>query len=141
MERASVVLPSIVAAIAVVAIDVLYVSLIAYQGGAQGSSVPYFVSGYLGLMAGLVLLAMAPIQGVEAFRVPLRAAAAGGLLVLGMIAAMSIGVLVVGAGLLVGFALTRTKVQPGQWWTGVAATLASVAVLLAGFQVTEGLFF
>ncbi len=141
MERTSVVLPSILAVVAVIAIDVLYVTLIAGQGGPQGSRVPYFVSGYLALMAALIILAVAPLSEIERFRVPLRAAAAGGLLVLGMIAAFSIGVLIVGAGLLVGFALTRTKVRPAQWWTGVVATLASVAVLLVGFQLTERLFF
>lgn len=141
MERTSVVLPSILAVVAVVAIDVLYVTLIAGQGGPQGSRVPLFVSGYLAIMAALVMLAVAPLPEIERFRVPLRAAAAGGLLVLGMIAAFSIGVLIVGAGLLVGFALARTKSRPAQWWTGVVATLISICVLLAGFQFTEGLFF
>jgi hypothetical protein len=142
VERTSVVLPSILAAVAVIAIDVLYVSVIAAQGGAEpGSKVPYFVSGYLAVMAALVALALAPQRELEGWRVPLRAAASGGLLVLGMIAALSIGVLLVGAGLLVGFALARTESRPAQWWTGVVASLASVAVLIAGFQLTEGLFF
>jgi hypothetical protein len=73
--------------------------------------------------------------------VPLRAAAGAGLLVLGILAAFSIGMLIVAAGLLAGFALARTNSRPSEWWTGVAASLVSVAVLLAGFQVTEGLFF
>jgi len=142
MERTAVVVPSVLAAVAVLGIELLYVSLIAAQGGPErGSSVPFFLSGYLILMAVLIVVALIPSQPLEVLRVPLRAAAAGGLLVLGMIVAFQGGFLIVGAGLLVGFALTRTKSRPAQWWMGAAASLASVAVLLAGFQLTEGLFF
>ena len=141
MERTSVVLPSILSAVLVLVIEVVYVTLIAAQGGAQRSTVPYFVSAYLILMAVLVAIALIPGPRLDVWRVPLRAAAAGGLLVMGMFAAFSIGSVIVVAGLFVGFALTRTKSRPAQWWTGVAASLASVGVLLAGFQLTEGLFF
>jgi hypothetical protein len=141
MERMSVVVPSIVAVVVVLAIEILYVSLIAAQGGSKPALVPYFVSGYLILMAVLVALALIPSPLTEGLRVPLRAAAAGGLLVMGMLWAFSVGIVIVGAGLLVGFALSRTKSRPAQWWIGAAASLASVAVLLAGFQLTEGLFF
>ena len=142
MERKAVVIPSIAAGLIVAAIDVLYVSAIAAQGGPEpGSKVPFFLSAYLALLAGLITLAIAPVAGIDRFRVPLRAAAAGGLLVLGMIAAAWGGLLLVGAGLLVGFALARTSSRPAQWWIGVVASLASVAILLAGFQLTEGLGF
>jgi hypothetical protein len=142
MERTSVVLPSVLAAAGVLAIELLYVTLVAAQGGAEpGSYVPHFVSGYLVLMAVLIVIALIPNPRLDSLRVPLRAAASGGLLVLGILAAASFGLPVVVAGLLAGFALTRTKSRPAQWWAGAAASLVSVAVLLAGFQLTEGLFF
>ena len=142
MERFAIVAPSIGAAVVVLLTEAAYVTLIATQGGAEpGSYVPWFVSGYLIVMAVLIVVALVPSPQLDGWRVPLRAAAAGGLLVMGMIAAFSIGVPLVAAGLLVGFALTRTKSRPAQWWVGAAASLASVAVLLTGFQLTEGLFF
>jgi hypothetical protein len=142
VERRSVVVSSIVAAVIVLATDLLYVALIAGQGGSRsGSRVPFFVSGYLALMAAMIVLATAPMSELNRFRVPLRAAAAGGLLVLGFIVGYPGAVLLVSAGLLVGFALTRTNVRPAQWWIGVVAVLLSLAVLIAGFQLTEGLFF
>jgi hypothetical protein len=142
MERMSVVVPSILAVVVVLGIEVLYVSLIAAQGGAEpGSYVPHFIAGYLVLMAVLIVVALIPSPRVAGLRVPFRAAAAGGLLVFGMLLAMAFGLPIVLAGLLVGFALSRTKSRPAQWWMGAAASLTSVAVLLAGFQLTEGLFF
>ncbi len=54
---------------------------------------------------------------------------------------MTIGVLIMAAALLVRVALVRTRSRPTAWWTGVAAGGLAVAVLVADFQLTEGLLF
>ena len=43
--------------------------------------------------------------------------------------------------LLVRVALVRTRSRPTAWWTGVAAGGLAGAVLVAGFQLTDGLLF
>jgi hypothetical protein len=139
MERTSVLLTSILAATAVLAVDVLYVAVIVAQGPGPNPYVPFFVSGYLALMAVLIVVALIPRPGLARLRVPLRAAAAAGLLVLGMIAAFTIGLPIVIAGLLVVFGLVKTR-PAGSRWPGAAASVVSVGVLVAGFQLTEGLF-
>ena len=84
-------------------------------------------------------------QGVAADRVALvrlalRAAAAGGLLVLGVIAIFSFGLPLVIAGAMASGATVRTLrgpfVNPGSL-AAVAAAAIAVALLVAGFEVTE----
>jgi hypothetical protein len=140
MERTSVLLTSILAAAAVLAIDVVYVALIVFQGPGPNPYVPFFVSAYLALMAALIVVALIPRPEIMRWRVPLRAAAAGGLLVLGMLAVFTIGMPIVIAGLLVVFSLLKTRPAGARWPGAVSASIA-IAVLLAGFQLTEGLLF
>jgi hypothetical protein len=140
VERVSVVVPSIVAAAAVLAIDVAYVALIILQGPGPNPYVPFFVSGYLALMAALIVVALIPRPEIAPLRLPLRAAAAGGLLVLGMLAALTIGLPIVIAGLLMVFGLVKTR-PAGSRWPGAVSASVAIAVLLVGFQLTEGLLF
>jgi hypothetical protein len=142
MERLSIRVTSLVAFAAVLAVDVLYVVLIRSQGGPAESYIPFFVTGYLALMAGLIAIALVPSSEVAAIRVPLRAAAAAGLLVLGFLAAFSIGTPILIAGLLVVAALVQTQRSPGSRvaiWSGIAAGVVAVALLIAGFEVTNRL--
>ncbi|HKW70293.1 MAG TPA: hypothetical protein VJP81_06875 [Candidatus Dormibacteraeota bacterium] len=143
MERRSVRITSWIAFAMVVATDVLYVGLINSQGASSDPMVyvPRFVAGYLALMAALIGVALTPVREIGVIRVPMRAAAAVGLLVLGVAAAFSIGPPLVIAGILVGVALSRTDRIPGSVprWSGFVAALLSVAVLLVGFEITERL--
>lgn len=118
--------------------DAVYVVLIRAQAAAAPDkyTVPFVVA-YLLLMAALLGISLA---GRAAWRMPLRAGAAGGLLVLGIIAAFSIGLPLIFAGILATGASVRTL--KGPLWTpaglfGAAAAAAAVAVLVAGFEVTE----
>ncbi len=140
MERTSIVVTSILAAAAVLAIDVAYVALIVLQGPGPNPYVPFFVSGYLALMAALITAALIPRPDLARLRLPLRAAAAAGLLVLGMLAGFSIGLPIVIAGLLVGFGLVKTRAA-GSLWPGAVSASVAIALLLVGFQLTEGLPF
>jgi hypothetical protein len=122
------------------ATDVAYLLLKLGQGGAalDAYTVP-FVAGYLLVMAALLLVSLTRL-GSAAARMPLRAAAAGGLLVLGVLAIFSIGVPLVIAGAMATGATVRTLRGPfmtSSSLTAVAAAVAAVAVLVAGFEVTE----
>jgi hypothetical protein len=77
-----------------------------------------------------------------AVRLPLRAAAAGGLLVLGILAISSIGLPLLIAGAMATGATVRTLRGPfatASSLSAVAAAVVAVAVLVAGFEVTERL--
>jgi hypothetical protein len=142
MERLGVRVPSVVAFAAVLAVDVLYVVLIRSQGGPPEGYLPFFVAGYLALMAALIAIALVPRPEVAAIRVPLRAASAAGLLVLGFLAAFSIGTPILIAGFLVVVALAQTQGLRGSKvavWSGVVAAMLAVAVLIAGFEITNRL--
>src|SRR6266849_1424882 len=105
MERRLVRVTSLVAFAIVLATDVLYVALIDSQGqGVPMVYVPRFVAGYLAVMAALIGAALLPAREIAVIRFPLRAAAAGGLLVMGLLAAFSVGAPLVVAGLLTGVA-------------------------------------
>ena len=141
MERTSIVVTSILAAAAVLAIDVVYVALIVLQGPGPNPYVPFFVSGYLALMAALIVAALIPRpDDLARLRLPLRAAAASGLLVLGILAGFSIGLPIVIAGLLLVFGLVKTR-PAGSPWPGAMSASAAIALLLVGFQLTERLLF
>lgn len=129
------------AALAIVLLeDAVYLVLIRSQAEAapDAYTVP-FVAGYLVAMAALLAISLTRAPS-PAWRMPLRAGAAGGLLVLGIIAAFSIGLPLLLAGILSTGAAVRTV--RGPLWTpagltGVVAALASVAALVAGFEITE----
>ncbi len=121
---------------------VVYVLLIRSQGEAAPDvyTVP-FVAGYLVVMAALLAASLTRLPN-QGWRMSLRAGAAGGLLVLGIIAVFSIGLPLIFAGILATGASVRTL--KGPIWTpaalaGVVAAVAAVAVLVAGFEVTERL--
>jgi hypothetical protein len=140
MERPLVAVTSLVALVIVIATDVLYVAVI----NAQGSSdpmvyVPRFIASYLAVMAAMIGVALLPRREVVEIRVPLRAAGAGGLLVMGLIGAFSIGLPLVVAGILTTVALSRTASVPASRWTrllGLAAAVLAVAVLVVGLEVS-----
>ena len=144
MERWSVRVASLVAIVIVLATDVLYVVLIRSQGGAQPEVyLPFFVGGYLALMAALIALALIPRPGVARVRPALRIAAITGLVVLGFLASFSIGVPILIAGLLVVVALVRSAAPVSgtrfAFVSGVAAGSVALLVLIAGFEVTDHL--
>ena len=122
-----------------VAIDGLYLAIIHFQGeGEPGPpdvlTVP-FVATYIAVMA--VLLGASLLSPASA-KPALRAAASSGLVVLGVLAAFSIGVLIlVVAGLAIAttVAALRTSGKPLVLVTSGVASLVAVVVLLGGFQV------
>jgi hypothetical protein len=102
--------------------------------------IPRFIAGYLAVMAALIAIALAPRPEVAAIRVPLRAAAAAGLFVLGFLAAFSIGPPLVVAGFLMTLALARTVREPRRAvarLSGLVAAALAIALLLAGMEVTQ----
>jgi DMSO/TMAO reductase YedYZ heme-binding membrane subunit len=101
MERLSIRVTSVAALAIVLAVDLLYVVLIKAQGGSPDPYVPFVVATYLAVMAALIAIAMIPRPGLAAMRVPLRVAAALGLLALGFLAIFSIGVPLMVAAILV----------------------------------------
>ena len=122
------------------ATDAAYVSLKLGQG--DGSLDVYtvpFVAAYLLVMAILLLISLVHLPR-PAWRMPLRAAAAGGLLVLGILAVFSIGLPLVIAGAMATGATVRTLRGPFATpasLSAVAAAFVAVVVLVAGFEVTE----
>jgi hypothetical protein len=100
-----------------------------------------FVAGYLVLMAALLLTSLTRLSRT-AWLIRLRAAAAGGLLVLGILAIFSIGLPLVIAGAMATGSTVRTLRGPFRTsasLTAVAAAVVAVIVLVAGFEVTERL--
>jgi hypothetical protein len=129
-----------VAAVLVVVADALYLAIVFNQGvyPLESYTTP-FIAVYLALMAGLLAATLMRRWGA-AVRGAFRAAAAGGLLVLGVLALMSIGLALVIAGGLAAAATVRTLRGPlitsSNLW-GVTSAVIAVAVLIAGFEVTE----
>jgi hypothetical protein len=123
--------------------DVVYVALIRAQDELAPDAYTFpFVAGYLLAMAALLGLSLVRAERIVAVRTSLRAGAAGGLLVLGIVAALSIGLPLVVAGMLATGAAVRTVRGPlltRAGLAGVGAALLSVAVLVGGFEVTERL--
>jgi len=142
VERTSVRVISLVAFTIVVAVDGLYIGLINGQGPSAQPYIPRFVGAYLAVMAALIVVALLPRPEIVPIRAPLRAAAAAGLLVLGIFAAFSIGLPLVVAGILTGFALSRTQREPRRGVarvSGLVAAPLTVAILIAGLDVTQRL--
>lgn len=125
-----------VAVVAILAIVVLYVSLIKSQGEQDPVSalVVPFIVGYLLVMA--ILLATSLVVAPAA-RPGLRGAASAGLLVLGWLAAFSIGVAVlIAAGLAIAATVLAINARPGAGSIAsvAGAGLIAVLVLVAGFE-------
>jgi hypothetical protein len=128
--------------IAVVVADLLvYVVLIKSQGGTapDAFTVP-FVAGYLALMAVVLRLSLANSQGLATLRPALRAAAAAGLLLLGIFAALSIGIPIFLAGILAFVAAIRALIGRNvrsAIISEIAAGVIAVLVLVGGFELTQ----
>ena len=125
-----------VAVVTIAAVVAVYVSLIRGQGGPSTPdvlTVP-FLAAYQVLMA---LLLLASLLVPPPVRPAFRAAPSAGLLILGWLAAMSIGIpLLLAAGLAMGSTVLAIDARPGRRIvisTAVAAVLA-VALLVGGFE-------
>ncbi len=126
----------------VVAVDALYIVVINAQGASAQPFIPRFVGGFMAVMAALIVIALLPRPEIVSIRAQIRAAAAAGLLMLGIFSAFSIGLPLVVAGLLTGFALSRTERRPRKGvarLSGLVAATLTVGVLIAGLDVTERL--
>src|ERR1700682_495953 len=127
------------AAILVLGTAVAFVLLYRSQGDVPAETyVVPFVAGYLVVMAALLI---ASLMGVPspAWRMPLRAAAGGGLLVLGVLALMSVGLPLIIAGALAINAAAQTlrgRQTTRAWLFSGASVAVAVAVLMAGFAVS-----
>ena len=125
-----------------VATDALYLLLKVGQGDtALYVFTVIFVACYLFALAAL-LGASLMRRWSASVRLPSRAAAAGGLLVLGVLAISSIGLPLLIAGAMATGATVRTLRGPfatPSSLSAVAAAVVAVAVLVAGFEVTERL--
>lgn len=133
-----------IAFVIVLLTDLGYVVIIRAQEGEHpnSSSVVFvattvFVAIYLALLALLLGASLLSRPLLVRLRSAFRAAAAAGLLVIGVLALMSIGVLLVVAGALATGAALRS--MSGLHWRGalrdLAAAIGAVAVLIAGFEV------
>jgi hypothetical protein len=126
------------AVILVVGTDAAYILLIRAQGAgpAEPLTVP-FIAGYLAVVAALLMVSLLRLSR-PGWRMPLRGAAAGGLLVLGVLALMSVGLPLLIAGGLAAAATARTMSAPQTRATlsAVASAVIAVAVLLTGFAVS-----
>jgi hypothetical protein len=130
------------ALVVVLATDLAYFLLLRSQpaGSFDVWTVP-FLEAYVLLLAALLATSLMPVRR-RAWQMPLRAAAAGGLLVLGILAIASIGLPLIIAGAMATGATVCTLRGPLftlSALSGVAAAFLSVAVLVAGFEVTERL--
>jgi hypothetical protein len=100
-----------------------------------------FVAGYLALMAAMLGVSLRAGRLAVRLRPVLRAGAAAGLLVMGALALMSIGILLVVAGGLATATAVMTLV--GRHWSTflyeAAAAFVALALLVAGFEATDRL--
>jgi hypothetical protein len=119
----------------------VYLSLILAQDNRPPDlyTVP-FVAGYLLLTATLLGASLSARPAVVQLRPALRAGGAAGLLVLGVLAAFSIGLPILLAGFLATgaairtLAVQRTRVAV---FFEVAAAVVALVILIGGFEVTE----
>jgi hypothetical protein len=100
-----------------------------------------FVAAYLALMAALLAVSLVDRPVTARLRPALRAATAGGLLVMGVLALFSIGLVIVLAAVIaaVAAAMSVSSFRVAVLVSQVAAAFVAVAVLVAGFEVTERL--
>ena len=132
-----------VAFVTVVGTDAAYVEIIRSQPGGPPPdvevAVPIFVTFYLVAMALLLAASLAEVSPLAKARPALRAAASAGLLVMGVLAAFSIGVPLLLAGMVAvaSTILSLTADPTRRPWVGAAvAAVAAVAVLVIGFQAS-----
>jgi hypothetical protein len=120
--------------------DAVYVGLIKGQGAMPPERYTIaFVSAYLLLMAGLLAASLTP-NAPRVVRASLRSGAAAGMIVLGVLAAFSIGLPLLLVGLVAMVTAIRTITGPGWRKSSASSTVTavlSVALLIAGFEVTE----
>jgi hypothetical protein len=129
-----------VAIVIVVLVDALYLAIVVNQSPRPPEVLTFpFVASYLVVM--IVLLAVSLMRRWSfGVRTGLRAAAAGGLLVLGVLALFSVGLPLVIAGGLAAAATVRTLRGPvftPSNLLGAASAVVAVVVLIAGFEVTQ----
>jgi len=129
------------ALILVLGTDAAYLLLIRAQNTQDVpiQSIVPFIAAYLVVIA--ALLGTSLMRRLNpALRMPLRTAAAGALLVLGVLSLFSIGLPLFVAGATTAGATVRTLRGPlvtsSSLWS-VAAAMIAVVVLIAGFEVTE----
>jgi hypothetical protein len=128
--------------IVVLADVVAYVLIIRTQGDSPPDAaltVP-FVTGYMLLMAALLWLSLVDRPPLVSVRPALRAFAAAGLLVLGVLAAFSIGVAIFAPGVLAAIAAIRALAGPRlgrSVLSEIVAAALAVTILIAGFEVTQ----
>lgn len=140
VERTLVRVTSLIAVGIVVLVDVLYIVLINAQGPSAQPFIPRFVAGFLAVMAAMVAIALLSRPEIVSIRAILRAAAAAGLLMLGIFSAFSIGLPLVVAGALVTVALSRTARQPRRGvarLSGLVAAALTVAILIVGLDLAQ----
>ena len=127
-----------------VASNVTYLALVhSFGTDPTGIARVVFVAAYMLVMTLLLLVSLAWRLPATS-RMACRAAAAAGLLVLGVLAAFSIGVPIFIGGILAGAATVRTIGGPHfsvHAISSVVAAVLAVIVLVAGFEVTERMIF
>jgi fucose 4-O-acetylase-like acetyltransferase len=132
----------VIALIIVLLTDFGYLLIIRAQATTSPDQVVPFVATYLALMTAMLGVSLWNRAPVLRARPALRAGAAGGLIVLGILGLWSIGLaLVVAAGLAI--AATVRTASMGPSWSGVpvklAAAVAAVVILVAGYEVSSRL--
>jgi hypothetical protein len=131
--------------VVVVVMEALYVA-IAVNQSSQDHPPPNvyfypFIATYLAVMVGLLSISLTPRLSA-ALRTSLRGGAAGGLVVLGVVAMFSIGLPLLIAGAMAAAATVRTVLRDRVVFSSlfaVGAALFAVAILVAGFEVTNRL--
>lgn len=124
--------------VSVVVIAAAYVAIIVNQPSHPDVFVVPFVAGYMVATAVLLAVSLLESPRVVSLRPALRGAAAGGLLVMGVLALFSIGLPLMFAGALATAATVGTvRRHPSRTAIGSAAAGAAVAfvVLVVGFDV------
>jgi hypothetical protein len=144
MESRATVIMTWAAAGILLATDLLYVLLIGSQPNLPPDSVATvpFVAGYLLLMAALLAAALLRRPSMVRARTVLRAGPAGGLLLLGTLAALSIGLPILVAAALSVVLAVRSLPRPLRWRPvslGVIAALGAVVLLVGGLELTQRL--
>ena len=128
-----------------IVMDALYLA-IAVNQNTQGQVPPNvyvfpFIVAFLAVMVVLLMVSLMR-RWTAPGRTALRGAAAGGLLVLGVVAMFSIGLPLVIAGAIAAAATVRTVSSDRVMLStvsAVAAAMIAVAILVAGFEVTDRL--
>jgi hypothetical protein len=133
----------LIAAVVVLVVDAGYVLIIATQGShsADAFTVP-FLAGYWVVMAAMLGLSLLDRPRLMTLRPALRAGAAAGLLVTGVLGLFSIGLPVVVAGAVATGAAVRTlagRDRKRALVNEVLASVVAVVVLVAGLETTERL--